>query len=313
MRFFADGPNIPDELLHLRDDGRVVLFCGAGVSMGYAGLPSFVELAKQVLANLGSSEGSEEKRLLDAMEELADRGLSGVLSADRVFSVLEKSFDPSQIAFEVAKLLRPPARVNLSAHKTLLELATHQGGNVRLVTTNFDRLFEKSNPSIKSISRSELPRVKLGGGDWGIVHLHGRVNEDHTGPDSDGFVLSSAEFGDAYLANGWARDFVREILDDYAAIFIGYAADDPPVRYLLEGLQRSNTGKLRLYAFQEGLHDEAIAKWDDKGVTAISYQAADRQHSVLYRSLAAWAQRASDPSAWRTKVFNFAQKGKSVV
>ena len=41
MRFVANGPSIPDELLTARDEGRVMFFCGAGVSRAYAGLPDF--------------------------------------------------------------------------------------------------------------------------------------------------------------------------------------------------------------------------------------------------------------------------------
>lgn len=55
MRFLADGPSIPVELLIARDDGRVVFFCGAGVSRAHAGLPNFFELAHQVLAALARS------------------------------------------------------------------------------------------------------------------------------------------------------------------------------------------------------------------------------------------------------------------
>ena len=36
MRFAADGPDIPGNLLDARDDGEVVFFCGAGVSMAKA-------------------------------------------------------------------------------------------------------------------------------------------------------------------------------------------------------------------------------------------------------------------------------------
>src|SRR5688572_29693341 len=46
MRFAADGPDIPDDLLIARDEGRVVFFCGAGVSRARARLPSFFELAQ---------------------------------------------------------------------------------------------------------------------------------------------------------------------------------------------------------------------------------------------------------------------------
>ena len=311
MRFFANGPDIPDELLNARDEGRVVFFCGAGVSRAYAGLPGFIGLAENVLADLGSAQDSDERRLLKAMEKVsAETELAGLISADRIFTLLEKkSFEAEQIERSVSQALKVKGSPNLKAHKILIELARQPGGSVRLVTTNFDRLFEKCAPKVTSSSRSRLPRVRLGDGDWGIVHLHGRVNEDYTGPDEDGFVLSSGEFGDAYLAEGWARDFVREILDNYLAVFIGYSADDPPVRYLLEGLQRSRPDTSRIYAFQDGPDDEAIAKWDDKGVTAISYRPDDGHHSVLYESLKAWAVRAKDPAAWRNKVLNLARGG----
>ena len=310
MRFFANGPDIPDELLNARDEGRVIFFCGAGVSRAYAKLPGFIGLAESVLADLGSAEDSGERRLLQAMEKVsAETDLAGLISADRIFTLMEKSFESKQIERSVSQALKTANSPNLKAHRILLDLARQPGGSVRLVTTNFDRLFEKCDPKVASSSRSRLPRVKLGDGDWGFVHLHGRVNEDYSGPDDDGFVLSSAEFGDAYLADGWARDFVREILDNYLAVFVGYSADDPPVRYLLEGLQRSRPDTSRIYAFQDGPDDEAIAKWDDKGVTAISYRPDDDHHSILYETLKAWAVRTKDPAAWREKVFNLARRG----
>lgn len=52
MRFAAKGPDIPPELLEARDRGEVVFLCGAGVSMP-AGLPSFRDLARNVVADLG--------------------------------------------------------------------------------------------------------------------------------------------------------------------------------------------------------------------------------------------------------------------
>jgi hypothetical protein len=49
LRFLADGPTLPDELLVASDEGRVLFFCGAGVSRAKAGLPDFLGLAKSVL------------------------------------------------------------------------------------------------------------------------------------------------------------------------------------------------------------------------------------------------------------------------
>ena len=51
MRFLKDSPSIPDDLLFARDEGRVVFFCGAGVSRARAGLPDFFGLADDVISN----------------------------------------------------------------------------------------------------------------------------------------------------------------------------------------------------------------------------------------------------------------------
>ena len=67
----------------------------------------------------------------------------------------------------------------------------------------------------------------------GIVHLHGIATHDYSGPEGDGFVLSSSEFGRAYLADGWATRFFKDIVSRYVVVFVGYSADDPPVQYLL--------------------------------------------------------------------------------
>ena len=64
MRFIEDGPSIPDELLNAHDEGRVVFFCGAGVSRG-AGLPDFFGLAEAVLCELGVSANSNARKVLD--------------------------------------------------------------------------------------------------------------------------------------------------------------------------------------------------------------------------------------------------------
>ena len=43
MQFVTNGPDIPDALLQAHEEGRVVFFCGAGISAP-AGLPLFQKL-----------------------------------------------------------------------------------------------------------------------------------------------------------------------------------------------------------------------------------------------------------------------------
>jgi hypothetical protein len=61
MRFLASGPSIPDELLVARDEGRVILFCGAGVSRAQAGLSDFLSLWTFLEEGLVRKEDSNKR------------------------------------------------------------------------------------------------------------------------------------------------------------------------------------------------------------------------------------------------------------
>lgn len=311
MRFIESGPDIPDELLLALDEGRVVFFCGAGVSRARAGLPDFFGLAEQVLRTLGSSDGSPAKKLLREAQTVEDRtGLSGVIAADRIFGLLEQwEFCEHHIERAVAITLKPKNGVDLWAHEILLDLATSKEGITKLVTTNFDRLFDDCGRRLETWQPPRLPDLAIPSDLKGIVYLHGRANEDYDGSEGHGFVLSSAEFGRAYLSEGWATKFFKDVIGRYVVVFVGYTADDPPVQYLLEALNRSYGGLKGVYAFQPGDSEEASARWQHKGVSAIPYANEDKEHSALWETLEAWSERAKDPEAWQKKTIELALRG----
>jgi hypothetical protein len=313
MRFLADGPSIPDELLEARDQGRVVFFCGAGVSRARAKLPDFFGLAQKVVASLRVSEASAAYKLIQEAREIDKRiGVSGVISADRVFGLLEADFSPRDIAAAVANSLMPASGCDLCAHNTLLDLATGPDGSVKLVTTNFDRLFDDCGRGLNQWQPPRLPDPRRPSDMSGIIYLHGRATEKYDGAEGEDFVLSSSEFGRAYLSDGWATTFIRDVLQRYVVVFVGYTADDPPVQYLLEALRKAS-GKIdNTYAFQSGEHNDATARWRHKGVEAIPYD-VDREHSALWRSLEAWAERARNPQAWRMRVIDQSKRGPALL
>lgn len=311
MRFIENGPDIPDELLFAQDEGNVVFFCGAGVSRAYAKLPDFSRLAEQVINDLGATEESKAKKLFNKYEQLnKDPDARGLISADHIFSALVRSFDRQDINQAVARLLHLSKTPDLTAHKIILDLARLQSGHMRLITTNFDLLFEQaSRKKLRAATRSNLPRIQYTDNDWGIVHLHGRVTENYSDAAYDGFVLSSSEFGDAYLAQGWAREFVKEVLKKFTAVFIGYSADDPPIRYLLEGLQEGNEDKNNIYAFQAS-DEEAITQWAEKGVKPIVFEQDNKgSYAPLWDSLSEWGKRTKNPIKWKSQILAKARKG----
>jgi hypothetical protein len=99
MRFRADGPSIPVELLEQRDRGNVVFFWGAGVSKP-AGLPSFPELGKRVMKALGTDTRSKSRVLLEQSDSAQN--------LDRVFNLLHQEYRRDEVDEAVNRVLRTP-------------------------------------------------------------------------------------------------------------------------------------------------------------------------------------------------------------
>jgi hypothetical protein len=313
MRFIADGPSIPDELLISRDMGDVIFFCGAGVSQANARLPNFEGLGRDVLRLLGAAQDSPARKLLDkALEMGRMAGVGGLLATDRVFGLLEQEFEVADVRAAVAEAIKPPAGYALKAHRIMLDLATSRAGITRLVTTNFDLLFEECDPSLPCSGPPRLPDPRNDRDFRGIVHLHGRVDPYYRYPQDDEFVVSSADFGRAYLTDGWATQFIQSLLSRYQIVFVGYTADDPPVQYLLEALNLRAGSKSRLFAFQEGESSAAAALWEHKGVQAIPFDGANG-FAALWNTLAAWADRARDVDGWYAGLLSKAAAGPATL
>lgn len=309
MRFNSHGPAVPRPLLAAADAGDVVFVCGAGVSLARAGLPTFQGLLDGVVNRLRPAPdglaaqvlaAEAQLRAADLLTELPP-GFSGIATPDRVFGLLEEEFGRETVERTVATILRPRENPDLSAHRTVLRLACGSNDAPRLVTTNFDRLFEMAGSDLPV----HLP-PKLDPEARGIVKLHGSVNLKSDGPAGDGFVLSGAAFGGAYVADGWAAQTMRALLERHTVVFLGYAADDPPMQYLLEGLKRIGAPTARAFAFQPG--EDAARRWAARGVTAIPY-ATDNGHAALWDTLEAWADRVADAPTWRGAIIDMARRG----
>ena len=306
MRFTPHGPSVPNDLLDARDAGEVVFLCGAGVSIP-AGLPDFFNLTLKVAHGLGVQPETIIGRMIE--NECAYRAAGKALqshhsiSFDRLFTLLVREFGIAQVESKVAAVLRTKRRPMLDGHRALLDISRGPDGRHRLITTNFDRLFQKANSRLRSYAPPHLPDLRRRDSFDGVVHLHGLLPSPKARQFADllGLVLTSGDFGRAYLADGWATRFICDLLDRYIVVLLGYSADDPPVWYLLEGLNLA--GRIRdrrFYAFAAGDRAQMTAEWRERGVTAITYDPAE-QHRNLWESINLWAERARDPAAWRKR------------
>ncbi|WP_237402435.1 SIR2 family protein [Rhodovulum sulfidophilum] len=222
---------------------------------------------------------------------------------DQIFNLLHEKYGRDEVNALVTErlLVTPLGREIGREHALIKRISTNRSGVPQIVTTNFDLMFETGAGGDKLAKHVPpgFPDLAFGTTIEGITYLHGRLADP--GSDHHPYVLSSADFGRAYLSEGWATNFIRSLLTRYTVVLVGYQAEDPPIKYLLQGLNHDGRfDRSRLYAFDRGLSEEIEAKWRDRGVTAIAY--AD--HVDLWKTMEAWADRADDPRQWRTSVIS---------
>src|SRR5512146_2449388 len=81
MQIVTNGPDIPDALLQAHEEGRVVFFCGAGISYP-AGLPGFKGLVDEIYRRNCTTRSDIEREAFereqfDATLDLLERRLPG--------------------------------------------------------------------------------------------------------------------------------------------------------------------------------------------------------------------------------------------
>lgn len=297
MRFSKNSPSIPDILLDRRDAGRVVFLCGAGVSFN-SGMPDFFGLTQHVVETFDPPSSS---LIMDGFSPWLEGRKSRAIPLDQIFNLLQQEYGRDEVNRLVAERLAQPIVLTepSTEHGIVRRISSDMHGNPQIVTTNFDTLFETGYQGVIKHVPPALPNLSLGMPITGISYLHGRLPDASTYQYP--FVLSSADFGRAYLAEGWATQFVRDLLAEYTVVLVGYQAEDPPIKYLLQGLNHDGrSDRTNLYAFDRGIPEQIEAKWRDRGVTPIAYP----EHDVLWEALEAWAQRADDPRRWRDDVIS---------
>lgn len=303
MRFHANGPSIPDILLERCDAGRVVFLCGAGVSLP-SGMPTFVGLTQYVIEFFDPPANSE---IMTAFRPwLGDQSAANV-PLDQIFNLLHIEYGKDEVNALVTKRLSAAIQTKDFGreHGLIKRISSSQSGVPQIVTTNFDRLFEAGDDGERLAVHvpPAFPDINFGSAIEGITYLHGRLVE--AASESHPYVLSSADFGRAYLSEGWATNFMRHLLKRYTVVLVGYKAEDPPIKYLLQGLNHDGKyDRSKLYAFDRGLPEHIEAKWRDRGVTAIAYSG----HSDLWKSMESWADRADDPRKWRSSIITKCQE-----
>lgn len=300
-RFIKDGPIVPNRLVQELEEDRVVIFCGAGISMG-AGLPDFRGLVEHCYTELGAA--------------MPDKKSDDWNWLDRMLGSLEADF-PDEMRAKVVERLNVPPK-DLAMHEAILKLARLKGpvNGMRLVTTNFDLFFEDAKAGMASGQERHtapvlpIPRNDLHASWRSIVYLHGRLNMK--GGDNQHLVLTSADFGRAYLTDAWAARFVARLFAEFTVLFIGYSLNDPVLRYMTDAFAAedalSRSGRKRppayLFVSHAGLTPPDAKSWHARRLEPIFYREA-YSHRALKDTLVEWATSRED---YQTSVRQIVQR-----
>ena len=304
MQFITGGPDIPDVLLQAHEESRVVFFCGSGISYP-AGLPDFKGLVDDIYRRTGAV-------LLDAECESFERG-----QFDATLDLLERRLPGQRLPVRraLAEALKPKLRRKgaTDTQAALLSLARSREGALRLVTTNFDRVFhtaaKRTGQAFQTYAAPMLPIPKNSRWD-GLVYLHGLLPEKADDTDLNRLVLTSGDFGLAYLTERWAARFVSELFRNYMVCFVGYSINDPVLRYMMDALAADRMqGEVTPQAWALGdcapgqEHYKTI-EWEAKGVKPILYQVpvGSVGHSALHQTLQVWANTYRDGTLGKERI-----------
>jgi NAD-dependent SIR2 family protein deacetylase len=304
---------IPEKLLLAHARGEVLFIAGAGVSQP-ASLPDFRELVVRVYAQIDvtvhaviSKIPSPPKVCYHWSDDFPSLNVHQTAEVRRfidgdydvVLGMLERRMDgashvKSQVRQIIADELRNSGNGPAPIHKALMRLAD-RGGVLTIVTTNFELLLEdaakKTKPPVQTYALGGIPRPGRGEDFAGVMHIHGAL--DRKPARTSDLIVTDQDFGEFYLRRRVVPDFIYDAARLYNLVLIGYSANDPPMRYLLNAVAADGKrfGDLKeRFAFVgfDSPDPVEIEDWRGRGITPIPYHTADN-HSALLDVLERWS------------------------
>ena len=258
----SSGVELPLAIERALETNSLVLFCGAGISAAPPScLPGFRGLVEAIASDLRRSE-------------LLPDDPDAPLQFDAVMGELDEL--QHDVHARVSARLRSTVEPN-SYHLDLLQIAGSSNRTPRIVTTNFDLLFEAAARHLDvDLPTYIAPALPLGNDIHGLVHLHGPVDPTN----GQRMVITDTDFGQAYITEGWATQFLTRMFERYVVLFVGYSADDTVMRYLARALP---AGGMTRFAFMEAEQADAMSvRWERLDVTPIPYPSPKGLSMLLF-------------------------------
>lgn len=254
--------DIPEEILEAQENGTLVIFAGAGISLDPpANLPTYEGLAKQIEKKVKKKRKNDE-----TIEQFFDRlqKQDNIDIKDKVKQIIE-DISPE------------PNDYHLMIPRLFLDI-----DKLRVVTTNFDTLLIENGRAQPQDPQRSYPALPYGNDFSGIVFLHGNVQKPKQ------MVLTTSDYHQAYQASerGNANRFIEQLFrSSFTVIFIGYSHRDTHIEYIARGMKDI---KVARFAFTTSNDAD---QWRERGVIPIPYNPPSQNgpHLELIECLKEWS------------------------
>lgn len=244
---YINGIEFPNQLLRAVNQNKLVVFAGAGASMGKpTSLPNFYNLAERIAEGTGY-----ELQKNDACDIFLGK-------------IKHEGVDVNTSA---AKILSGECIEHNILHEAIIDLFP-DSSNIKIVTTNYDEMFEQVLDRRGIVYKVyDVPAIPLGDDINGIIHIHGKI----TNPKY--MVVTDEDFGKAYLTEGYASHFLVKLFEAYTVLFVGYSYNDTIMRYLTRAISRNGIKKRYI------LSNEHQKDWASLGITPIYFKGNKKVNS----------------------------------
>jgi hypothetical protein len=231
------------ELSRSRNAGRLVLFCGSGVSID-AGSPSWEQLLLQLLESMITRISKNQHFTVENHDPnifQKKHGPSGLIIGKYLKSNLGEDFLP-----ELRKALYLNNPTTCSIIEALIELARPQRDGKpidSIVTFNFDGLIEeglnRQGLSYKEIFSED---TRFNPGELPVYHVHGYLPRKGTIPLSTEIIFSEDAYHDQFMDPfSWSNLIQLNKLSQNTCLLLGLSLSDPNIRRLLNVANRKKS------------------------------------------------------------------------
>lgn len=270
----------PELLVEAIKNDKLVIFCGAGISMSEpTKLPSFNDLSEKIaeLTNQAKRNVESDEQYLGRVENLGH-----------------------EVHTLVCNILTGSELQPNTNHETLIDFFKK---DIRIVTTNYDIMLESVlEKKGRSSKRYSYPALPYGDQFSGIVHLHGDVN------CPSNIVLTDSDFGKSYMYYGNVTSFLRSLFEsEYTVLFIGYSYNDIVLKYFTRSLP-DLSGKKR-YIFTSS---DQSSNYQLLGLTPIIHE--KNNYKQIYDSLLRISNLVTrDNNSWSLRIKDISEEAPNKI